>query len=275
MRKTRNNLSWAVMVSLVVTILWTITSCGGGGGGTTSPGATAGTSVITTGVVTGFGSVFVDGVEFTTDTTTKRRHLDDGTADAGSDDQQVFSKGMVVSVQHQPGSNKALKIDFVNNMEGPVSNATATGFTVLGVPVSIGANTVIKPSGATPVNGAIAEVSGQPDATGTIPATFVEFKSAGTKNVFEIKGTLTNLDAANKTFSIATVQGATSTISVSFATAVLDNSLTGGLANGLFVEVKTDLAGSATSPITATKVEAGLKSEVEVELETETHKSNS
>jgi len=270
MKRTKDSLSWAIMLSMVMATLWTITSCGGGGGDAASPG---GTSVITTGVVTGFGSIIVDGVEFATDTTTKRRHLDDGAGDAGSDDRQVFSEGMVVSVHHQPGSNKATKIDFVNNMEGPVFNVNAAGFTVMGVPVSISAKTVIKPNSAALVDGVIAEVSGVPDATGAIPATFIELKPAGTKDVFEIKGIVSNLDAVNKTFSIGTVQGATSTVSVSFATAVLDNSMAGGLANGMFAEVKTNLAGSATSPITATKVEAGLKSEVEVETETEVHKS--
>jgi hypothetical protein len=258
------------MFGMVVATLGTITSCGGGGD-TASPAP--GTSQITTGVITGFGSVHVDGVPFVTDATTKRRHLDDGPGDAGSDDRQVFSEGMVVSVHHQPGSNKATKIDFVNNFEGPVSNATATGFTVFGVPVRISANTRIKPAGTVPANGAIAEVSGIADASGAIPATFIELKAAGTKNVFEIKGIVSNLDAVNKTFSIGTVQGATNTVSVSFATAVLDNSMVGGLANGMFAEVKTDLAGSSSSPVKATKVEAGLKSEAEVE--TEVHKSNS
>jgi len=266
MKRIKDNLSWALLLSVVLASALPIVSCGGGGDAGTSP---ASTSLITTGVVTGFGSVFVDGVEFTTDATTKRRHLDDGATDAGSDDRLVFSQGMVVSVQHQPGSNKALKIDFVNNLEGPVTNATASGCTILGVPVTIGANTVIKPNAAALVNGAIAEVSGRPDASGAIPATFIELKPAGTKNVFQIKGIVSNIDTVNKTFKIGTVQGAASNVTVSFASAVLDSSVAGGLTNGMFAEVKTDLAGAATTPIKATKVEAGLKSEVEVELETE------
>ncbi len=264
MKRINSNLLLAIMFSLVMAIISMTASCGGGG---SSPAA--GTQVVTKGVITGFGSVFVNGVEFQTDATTRRRHLDDGPGDMGSDDRLIFSEGMVVSVHHQPGSKKATKIDFVNNLEGPVANATATGCTILGVPVIIGPNTVIKPNSAAFVNGAIAEVSGLPDGNGSIPATFIELKPPGTKNVFEIKGIVSNLNTANKTFSIGAVQGATNTVSVSFAAAVLDGNLAGGLANGMFAEVKTDLAGSAASPIKATKVEAGLESEIEIENETE------
>ena len=267
MKRINGNLSWALSLSVVLATVLTIVSCGGG----SSNGTPASTAVITKGVITGFGSVIVDGVEFTTDATTSRRHLDDGAGVAGSDDQTVFAKGMVVSVQHQAGSNKAMKIDFVNNLEGPVSGATASGCTVLGVPVTISANTVIRPNIAALVNGAIAEVSGVPDASGAIPATFIELKPAGTKNVFQIKGIVSNVNTSNKTCSLATVQGATSGISVDFSSAVIDSGI--GLSNGAFVEVKTDLAGSAASPIKATKVEAAHESEVESENEIEQHHS--
>jgi len=259
-KRITGNLSWAIMLSLVTAIIWTIASCGGSDSSSNAP-------VITTGVVTGFGSVFVNGVEFQTDAATHRRHRDDGPGDAGSNDQQVFSQGMVVSVQHREGSNKASKIEFVNNLEGPVANLTATGCTVMGVPVTISPTTV--KTGAALANGAIVEVSGVPDATGAIPATFISAQPAGAKNVFQIKGIVSNLDTVGKTCKIAATPGAANAVTVNFATAVLDANIAGGLANGMFVEVKTDLAGSATSPITATKVEAGLKAEVEVEIEIE------
>ena len=55
-------------VSLAIAAVIGLTACGGGGGGsdsTTSSPATSG-NTITSGVITGFGSVFVDGVEFET-----------------------------------------------------------------------------------------------------------------------------------------------------------------------------------------------------------------
>ena len=273
MKWRTNNRSLATV--LVMAVIWTIAACGGAGssgGGATST-ITTDPPVLTTGTVTGFGSIFVDGVEFQTDATTHRRRRDQGKVDLPGDDRTVFSLGMVVHVQHRRGSNRATKIDFINNLEGPASNVTATGFSILGVPILIGANTVIKPDNTALVNGAVAEVSGVPNASGAIPATFVEVKQAAAANSqFEIKGFISNLDPVNKTFSIGAVFGSTDTIPVSFATAVVDNSIVGGLANGLFVEVKTDLAGSSVSPISALKVELGLKGEIEVELEdTTTH----
>ena len=243
-------------------------SVAAGTGGVTNTPAVA-PLVLTTGTVTGFGSVFVDGVEFQTDATTHRRRLDLSSADLPGDDRSIFSVGMVVSVQHRQGSSKATKVEFVNNLEGPVTHATATGCTILGIPVNFGANTVIKPDSSALVDGAIAAVSGVPDASGAIPATFIDVKPAASTNEFELKGFVSSLDTANKTFSIGAGQGSTSTKSVSFATAVIDSSIAGGLADGLFVEVKTDLDGCSDSikPIKATTVKAGTKSRIEPELE--------
>ena len=69
-------------VSLAIAGVIGLTACGGGGSGSDSSTATTG-SMITSGVVTGFGSVFVDGVEFETDSSSFS--LDDG--DDGIEDE--------------------------------------------------------------------------------------------------------------------------------------------------------------------------------------------
>ena len=275
MKRTTQHLSSAVMFTLIIAVLWTLAACGGGGspGGTASSTATTTTGaapVLTTGTVTGFGSIFIDGVEFQTDATTRRRRLDQGKVDLAGDDKSIFSLGMVVSVQHRQGSNKASKIEFINNLLGPASNVTATGCTVMGVPVLIGPFTVIKPDITALVNGVIAEVSGLPNLNGAIPATFIEVHQAGVGNAlqqFELKGFISGFDPVGKTFSLGPVFNSTNTVAVSFANAVIDNNITSGLADGLFVEVKTDLAGSQANPINALKIELGIKAEIEVELE--------
>ncbi len=259
---------------LVMGTMAMFAACGGGSGSSSGNQPAATNPTLTTGTITGFGSVIVDGVEFETDATTRRRHLDDGPEHMAGDDSTVFSEGMVVTVQHEAESHVAEKIDFVNNLEGPIANATAAGCTIFGVPVNIGSSTVIHDSNggvgtiADIVDGDIAEVSGIPDpTTGEIPATYIEVKPAGSKTEFEIKGYVSNLDTANQTFSISTVQGGTNTVSVDYATAKLDDSTSTAITDGMFAEVKTDLAGATASPVVATKVEAGLESEVENEVE--------
>ena len=276
MKRIKNELPAAIMLYLVVAFACLLASCGGGSspGNSTSSTATTTTAnapILTSGVVTGFGSIFIDGVEFQTDATTHRRRRDQGKVDLAGDDKSIFSLGMVVHVQHRQGSNKATKIDFINNLLGPASNVTATGFTVMGVPVLIGPNTVIKPDIAALVNGIIAEVSGLPNAAGAIPATFIEVKPAALNPLqqFELKGFISGFDPVGKTFFMGPLLGSANAVQVNFANAVIDNNITTGLADGLFVEIKTDLAGSQATPIIALKIELGIKDEIEPELELE------
>lgn len=60
-------------VSFIIAGFVGLTACGSGG---SSGGGISGGSVTTSGVITGFGSVFVDGVEF--ETNTSSYSLDDG-----------------------------------------------------------------------------------------------------------------------------------------------------------------------------------------------------
>lgn len=253
-----------------------LAACGGGGGGSTAAGGgtSAGTTGFTRGAITGFGSVHVGDKIFSTSGATVKKRLDDGPDHIPGADDSVFRVGMVVEVFHKSGDNNAVEIRFKDDLEGPVSNLAAgppVTFDVLGVHVVTDGNTNFDDSLddhpstgitlATLANGNVVEVSGLFDGNGVLHATFIEAKKAAAdaNDKFEIKGTIAALagTAPNQTF---TVNGA------SFAT---DNNTrlhdlpAGGLANGMFVEVKTS---STTAPFLATDVE-GTFEDPEIEAE--------
>jgi hypothetical protein len=109
--------------------------------------------------------------------------------------------------------------------------------------------------------GNVVEVSGFRNADGTIQATFIQRKAddlatflASPDNELEIKGTVSNLDETNQTFSINDL-----TVDYSGVATFrnLDNAPGGVFADGLLVEVKGDqLAGNT---LTATDVEVKVE----------------
>ncbi|HEC28700.1 MAG TPA: hypothetical protein ENI65_03820, partial [Gammaproteobacteria bacterium] len=57
------------VIFLIITAVMTV-SCGGGGGGGTQTAGIGGTGVTSGGTVTGFGSIFVNGIEYNTSAAT-------------------------------------------------------------------------------------------------------------------------------------------------------------------------------------------------------------
>lgn len=240
-----------ILLSLLVSVA--LSACGGG---TMTAGGGVGGTGISVGSVTDFGSVFVNGVEFITDNNTRRRLLDISTENQSGTDNVVFRRGMVVRVRHT-GDNNAVQIDFQDDLEGPVANFdnTAGTFSVLGQPVAFdNATNIFLEPGAAFANDNIVEVSGLYDADGNLRATFIKIEAPPAKTVFEIKGFVNNLNTLQQTFTIGPRPG-TGTIVVNYASVPPDQfkDLPTGLANGLFVEVKTTSA--AGPPIVATSVE--------------------
>ncbi len=231
-----------------------LSGCGGGAAALFAGGGIGGTG-FSTGAIIAFGSVIVNGVEFQTNDNTVRRRLDVSPDNIQGLDNEVFHVGMVVRVHHEAGDNTALRIDFQDDIEGPVANLNqaAGTFTVLGQPVAFNDNTnFLFGPGATLTDNAIVEISGLYDADGVLHATFVEVEPPGSKTVFEIKGFVSNLTAS--TFTIGPRPGA-GTITVDYATALLKDLPPGGLADGLFVEVKT---ASTAGTLVASSVEGKI-----------------
>ena len=138
-------------VSLAIAAVIGLTACGGSGEGSDSTASSPvmSGSTITTGVITGFGSVFVNGVEFETDDSSFS--LDDG--DDGVENEDGLAVGMVVTVTgtvHADGMTGSAKhIEFDDELEGIVNTnsvgADDTGtMTVMGQTVIVRTTTIFE-----------------------------------------------------------------------------------------------------------------------------------
>ena len=244
-----------VAISLVVTIL-TAVGCGGGGGGSLAGGGIGGTGITAFGTITGFGSVFVNGVEFETSGTSFDVD-DDDTAVEGD-----LGIGMVVTVTgilNDDGvTGSADSIVYDDEIEGPVSNlsedlaAQTKSFNVFDINVvaSLSSTAFANTTYAGVANGDVVEISGFVDEAGTLVATRLEEKGLlvlGTTEV-EIKGTVEGCTGdCTGAFNIGT------TDIVYDGTTDLTEMPGGVVSNGQFVEVKGILTGA--SSIDAIRIE--------------------
>lgn len=199
----------------------------------------------TVGSITGFGSVFVNGVEYAT---SGAQILIDG--QRGTEAQ--LQTGEVVTIKGTVNADgttgSAAEVSFSGDVQGPVTqiDLVANTFVTLGQTVQITASTLLDPS-IQPADlgglqtGTVVEVSGFADASGTIVASRLDVKSAG--SAFQVKGALQGLDTTAHTFHI-------NGLTVDFGAATL----TGVLANGSTVEVGGATLSSA-GVLLATHVE--------------------
>lgn len=229
-------------------------ACGGGSGGTSLFGGTsAGTAQ---GVITGFGSVFVNGVEYEVDGST------DISVDGSSGTEDSLEVGMVVTVQGSVSSDgktgRATRIEFADELEGIVqaNNVAADGtgtLQVMAQTVELDAQTVFSSHLAGVASpdqiqaGNIVEVSGYSSGTGTIYATRVEVEAASLSDVSEVKGLVSGLDTGAKTFSLGA-------LTVDYSSAQLEGFPGGVPENGMYVEVKST-QGMTGNTLIASKVE--------------------
>ncbi len=236
------------IVSLAVAAALGLSACNNGGDTTTS----AGSDTVTSGVITGFGSVYVNGVRFSTDNATI-------SIDGTPMDESALKVGMVVTLEgsvNPDGTGQALAIRFADEVDGEVlaNNVAVDGtLSIMGQTVHIDTDTVFEsfdPNQLTPTDiqvGNIVEVSGFSSGDGNIYATRIEVKKAQREagDELSLKGVIANLDTAAQTFQIGQQ-------TIDYSNANLD-----GLTepqNGLFVEVKsTD--GFANGVLIASEIE--------------------
>ncbi|VAW57040.1 hypothetical protein MNBD_GAMMA07-1421, partial [hydrothermal vent metagenome] len=218
-------------------------------GGSNSLGALVGiggSGFISTGTVTSFGSVFVNGVEFDTNSSTFSIDDLDGT-------QQDLRIGMVVQVSGSINADgvtgTATHINYGENLSGAVSNLviTATGvqFTILQQTVMVSA-TDTNFEGmvfADLVEGSVLEVSGFYNQSGFLKATYIEFKAVNSNGdtVVEIKGQINGLTGNRFQVQGVDVDG----------TAANLTDLPNGLQNNTFVKVEGTYANGV---IAATEI---------------------
>lgn len=239
-----------------------LSGCGGSG----SQSGAINPSTTNVGIITGFGSVYVNGIEY--DSSSASIHVD---GVSGNDDYDL-SVGMMVSVTGSVNpdgvTGTATSITFVDDLEGVVlSSAIAADGTgtlnVMGQTVTVTGTTVFEShvSGITSVDGIVAgniiEVSGHSSGSGSIYATRIEVKAADLAGYqvsypgmeLELKGVVSALDTTNQTFTIGNL-----IVDYSLATQVSSN-----LSNGLYVEVTGTIPpvdnGDGTFTFTAHTVE--------------------
>lgn len=230
-------------------------ACGGGAsdGTSASSGGTGGTG-IAYGSVTGFGSVFVNGIEFDTSSTI---FLQDG---SGGFDQSDLAVGMVVRVQGTIDASgrtgAADTISYKHDLDGPISRVAAgvapgeETITVLGQIVIVDGQTQVYPSQTRLMMNDMLSISGLVDDQGRLRATYVRKKSdpfIPNKTEVELKGAVAALNTVTKTFQI-------NAVTVNYGAANVGD-LNGGLPReGDFVEAKGTLT-SAVGTLMATQVE--------------------
>lgn len=222
-----------------------LAACSGSGSGTASnPDDT------TVGVITGFGSIYINGVEYETDTASIN---DDGV----SSQETSLGVGDVCvlhgSVNSDGTTGTATAVSCSDELEGYVLDVSGLGLdgtgsiNVMGQAVTISADTVFESDSLVSINDLVAndivEVSGFADGIGNVVATRIETKNAAED--VEVKGLVATLDSVAKTFNIGSL-----TVDYNLASEIPAN-----LDNGLYVEVKTNQALAAGPTMIASKVE--------------------
>ena len=225
-----------------------LAGCGGGGGGGGGSGAAAGSSVVSSGVITGFGSIHVNGVHF--ETTGAEFLVDD--APGGQDDLAV---GDVVQIRGRVNDDgrtgTATTVSSQDAVDGRITalDVLAGTLTVAGQSVQTDADTsfdasIPGSSLAGLIVGDAVEVAGFLDSTGVIRATRIEKKPAG--QAVEVHGVVADLDTVNRRFRI-------NALNIDYSAATLRDFPGGQLSNGDFVEAKgSTFVGDV---LQATKVE--------------------
>ena len=221
----------------------------GGGDTRVADGAIGGTGITASGPIAGFGSVFVNGIEFRTSSATpiSINHI-------ANRAQSDLGLGWVVTVQGMLNadgmSGIASSIDYSSNIRGLVEdvNLDARTISVLGQTVRVPAGVIIQgfTSLADLTTNEMVEVSGFIDAESSVVATYIEQQGPFVPGVSELRlrGAVANL--TQHTFSVGG-------LSVDYSMVLPQNFPVETLSDGMVVEI-----GSNSLPqngvLTATRV---------------------
>ena len=220
----RSALATAIKLASTGVLAGALVACGGSGGGSPASTSTTGTSV---GPVTGFGSVYVNGVRFETDRTFSSDDL--------SVDEELLEKGMILRVRgswdDSTGEGEATEIEYDDTLRGPLQTVNIPEsltleeavqidqltLTVAGQTVKLNGQTVFRGAtvadlAASPTNYRV-RISAWPLADGSFRASFVgaiDTTANGGNNNFsfggefevEFKGVVENHDGVAETFTI-------------------------------------------------------------------------
>lgn len=223
----------------------------GGGGSMSATGVTGMTqSVATSGTITAFGSVFVNGVRYDIAAARLKKN---GKAVT----QAALAVGEVATVRGQQnlgtGQGSADSVEVEDNVVGPIATIDVAGnmLTALGQSIKVTASTSfgkdITPADLSGlVMGDPIEVSGLADATGTIVATRIGRAEAG--EALQVLGTVSSFDPAAHTFNI-------NNLAVDATSATLGGFASGQPANDDLVVVRGTQFDGAAVRLSADTVE--------------------
>ena len=223
-----------------------LAACGGNGGSSSAQNTTVG-------VITSFGSVFVNGCEYETDSASITV---DGQAGAESD----LSVGDVVEITGPSNcvTATATSINYADELEGIVdSNAVSNGvgtMVVMGQNITVNDLTIFedKTGNVATVDavatGNVVEISGFGVGAGDIIASRIEVKALAhvPGSEIEVKGVVSNLDTNATTFTIGG-------LTVNYGSATLDDITV--MEDGLYVEAKATSYTAGSFVMDATEVE--------------------
>jgi len=244
-----------IIPSILLAAAAALVACGGGSGmsSTTPPGSTP---VMATGTITGFGSIYVNGVHFKTTSATIRKNRQVVA-------QSALRVGEIARIKGSKNDSEgnADSVDVDENVVGPIAaiDTTLNTLTVLGQTVKIDAGTSfssdVQPADITGLKvDDFVEVSGLTAADGTITATRIERDaSAGS---LQVLGTVASVDTMAHTFMI-------NALIVNYSAANLTGFTSGQPADGDLVEVQGTTFDSGTTTLTATSVDKQMSDQEE------------
>ncbi len=180
-----------------------LSACGSGGSTSTSD------QISSVGTITGFGSIYVNGIEF--ETTHASYRVDDEDAFDDSSLAVGMKVKVVGSVNSDGVTGMANQVYYDYDIEGPIDTAslnldTVSGiatFTILGLDIKASANSTVYDNGASfsgLIEGQKLEISGYFDGSQII-ASRIE-KQNYLDSEFELKGTVTAYDGSTVTLSL-------------------------------------------------------------------------
>ena len=226
-----------------------LAACGGGGGGDeTTTTTTTSSSKTIIGTITAFGSIYVNGIEL--DTSSSSYDVDDDS----TADQSDLAVGMHVrvegSVNDDGVTGTATSVYYDDDVEGPIANLTAVDattktFSVLGLDIRVDAVTTVFDDVTfdTLADGDEVEVSGSYDGV-YIVASRIE-KQTDTDQDYELKGTVDSYDGSS--ISLTLVNGmAAGPYDASSASSEIAVGAT-----GVFVEIRLSDDGAGNLSVTA------------------------
>lgn len=240
----------------VIAILSSITACGGGSSDTSSVqppnGGSTPPTVGTTGVITGFGSVIVNGVHYSTSSATV------STDDKDSGTENDLAVGMVVDVagtlSSDGTSGTASSIRYAAHVEGPISliDLAANQLTVLGQVIDFDDLTVFEGVTAATLNiNDRVEISGYYKNPGQFYASRIE-RDSKPSQLLKVYGVVAELNTSAQTFKLGSQL-------IDYSKARLDDFGSQQLANGQTVKVKGSSVDANSKALLATEIDLKTK----------------